>query len=107
MDIKQFREAFENGEDPFACMLDGNQINSVSGVLKSYFRKLAEPLFSETYFDQFMNITSKLRMKSSLIIQNNLLGNSPPPHFLSVKDKKAKSKIFNHIEHLFSNFMNF
>lgn len=75
VDIKQFREAFENGEDPFACMMDGNQINSVSGVLKSYFRKLAEPLFSETYFDQFMNITR----------------NSPPPHFLSVKDKKAKN----------------
>ena len=41
-------------------MMDGNQMNSVAGVLKSYFRKLSEPLFSETYFDQFMNITSKL-----------------------------------------------
>ena len=59
IDIKQFKDAFENGEDPFACMTDGNQINSVSGVLKSYFRKLTEPLFSETYFDQFMNITSE------------------------------------------------
>ena len=35
-------------------------MNSVAGVLKSYFRKLSEPLFPETYFDQFMNITSKL-----------------------------------------------
>jgi len=78
VDIKQFREAFEKGEDPFACMADGNYINSVSGVLKIYFGNLAEPLFSETYFDQFMNITK----------------NSPPPHYLSVKEKNAKSKYF-------------
>jgi len=75
IDIKQFKEAFENGEDPFACMMDGNQINSVSGVLKSYFRKLTEPLFSEAYFDQFMNITR----------------NFAPPHVISVKEKIAKN----------------
>jgi len=75
IDIKQFKDAFENGEDPFACMTDGNQINSVSGVLKSYFRKLTEPLFSETYFDQFMNITR----------------NSAPPHVISVKEKRSKN----------------
>jgi len=57
VDINKFEETFEKGEDPFACMTDGNHINSVSGVLKSYFRKLKEPLFSEEYFDQFMNIT--------------------------------------------------
>jgi len=75
VDIKKFKEAFENGEDPFGCMMDGNHINSVSGILKIFFGNLAEPLFSETYFDQFMNITR----------------NYPPPHFLSVKEKNSKN----------------
>lgn len=48
-------------------MMDGNHINSVSGILKIFFGNLAEPLFSETYFDQFMNITSKLR-KNLLVL---------------------------------------
>ena len=77
IDIKQFKETFENGEDPFACMMDGNQINSVSGVLKSYFRKLTEPLFSEAYFDQFMNITSRETFRQltvhNIFLQETLL----------------------------------
>eukprot|EP00092_Neocalanus_flemingeri_P030544 GFUD01033164.1.p1 GENE.GFUD01033164.1~~GFUD01033164.1.p1 ORF type:complete len:589 (+),score=155.72 GFUD01033164.1:1-1767(+) len=75
VDINKFEGAFENGEDPFACMVDGNQINSVAGVLKSYFRKLNEPLFSEECFDQFMNITR----------------NFAPPHVVSVKQKIDKN----------------
>eukprot|EP00092_Neocalanus_flemingeri_P090614 GFUD01114782.1.p1 GENE.GFUD01114782.1~~GFUD01114782.1.p1 ORF type:complete len:643 (-),score=177.63 GFUD01114782.1:52-1860(-) len=75
VDINKFEGAFENGEDPFACMMDGNQINSVAGVLKSYFRKLNEPLFSEECFDQFMYITR----------------NFAPPHVVSVKQKIDKN----------------
>jgi len=56
-DITKFEEDFEKSRDPFSVMDNGNHLNSVAGVLKSYFRKLEEPLFSETYFDQFMNIT--------------------------------------------------
>ena len=74
-------------------MTDGNQINSVSGVLKSFFRELTEPLFTETYFDQFMNITSNVKYPE--IKPNSRYfhsGNSAPPHVTSVKDKIAKSK---------------
>ena len=41
-------------------MDNANHVNSASGVLKSYFRRLEEALFSETYFDQLMNITSEI-----------------------------------------------
>ena len=58
-DITKFEEDFEKSGDPFSVMDNGNHLNSVAGVLKSYFRKLEEPLFSEAYFDQFMNITSE------------------------------------------------
>ena len=47
MEIDNFREAFEKGEDPLA------------GVLKLYLRELREPLFSVQYFDQFMELASK------------------------------------------------
>ena len=59
-EINNFRESFERGEDPLADMTDGNDINSVSGVLKLYLRELREPIFSVQYFDQFMLLASKL-----------------------------------------------
>ena len=54
-DITKFEESFERGEDPFKHLKNGNQINSVAGVLKSYFRKLSSPLFSAACFDQVGN----------------------------------------------------
>ena len=38
----------------------GNDINSVAGVLKLYLRELREPIFSVQYFDQFMELASRL-----------------------------------------------
>ena len=58
-EINNFRESFERGEDPLADMTDGNDINSVSGVLKLYLRELREPIFSVQYFDQFMELASE------------------------------------------------
>ena len=61
-DITKFEEDFEKSGDPFSEMDNGNHLNSVAGGLKSYFRKLEEPLFSEAYFDQLMNITRETRV---------------------------------------------
>ena len=38
MEINNFREAFERGDDPTADMTDASDINSVAGVLKLYLR---------------------------------------------------------------------
>jgi SLIT-ROBO Rho GTPase activating protein len=60
VEINNFRESFERGEDPLADMTDASDINSVCGVLKLYLRELREPVFSVQYFDQFMDLASKL-----------------------------------------------
>lgn len=59
VEINNFKEAFERGEDPLADMTDASDINSVGGVLKLYLRELREPLFPIIYFDQFMDLASK------------------------------------------------
>ena len=67
-DITKFEEEFEKGCDPFSVMDNANHCHAVAGVLKSYFRRLDEALFSETYFDQLMNITSERRCHISRIL---------------------------------------
>ncbi|CAF1293357.1 unnamed protein product [Rotaria sp. Silwood1] len=54
IDINQFKEAFEKGEDPLVN-ITGRDMNSVAGVLKLYFRELKEPLFARDMFDTFIS----------------------------------------------------
>lgn len=56
MEISNFREGFERGEDPLADTTDASDINSVAGVLKLYLRELREPLFPIIYFDHFVTL---------------------------------------------------
>ena len=67
MEINNFRESFERGDDPLADMTDASDINSVCGVLKLYLRELREPVFSVQYFDQFMDLASKSSSSSFLL----------------------------------------
>jgi SLIT-ROBO Rho GTPase activating protein len=68
VEINNFRESFERGEDPLADMTDASDINSVCGVLKLYLRELREPVFSVQYFDQFMDLASKSYEYCTLLI---------------------------------------
>ena len=56
VEINNFRDGFERGDDPLADVSDASDINSVAGVLKLYLRELREPLFPIVYFDQFMEL---------------------------------------------------
>ncbi|XP_037069231.1 SLIT-ROBO Rho GTPase-activating protein 1-like [Pollicipes pollicipes] len=56
VEINNFRDSFERGEDPLADVSDASDINSVAGVLKLYLRELREPFFPTQYFDQCMEI---------------------------------------------------
>lgn len=56
VEINNFREAFERGEDPLADTTDASDINSVAGVLKLFLRELREPLFPIVYFELFMEL---------------------------------------------------
>ena len=60
VEINNFKDAFERGEDPLADTNDASDINSVAGVLKLYLRELREPLFPIVYFEQFMELARKL-----------------------------------------------
>lgn len=55
LEINEFRNAFERGEDPLADVTDGKDINSVAGVLKLYIRELREALFPPILFDQLIS----------------------------------------------------
>ncbi|XP_071054634.1 SLIT-ROBO Rho GTPase-activating protein 1-like isoform X2 [Onthophagus taurus] len=66
VEINNFREAFEKGEDPLAEMTDSSDINSVAGVLKLYLRELREPLFPIIYFERFMEL-AQLESKREFI----------------------------------------
>ncbi|XP_030756158.1 SLIT-ROBO Rho GTPase-activating protein 1-like isoform X3 [Sitophilus oryzae] len=61
VEINNFREWFERGEDPLADMTDASDINSVAGVFKLYLRELREPLFPIIYFEQFMELAQNKR----------------------------------------------
>lgn len=56
VEISNFREGFERGEDQLADTTDASDINSVAGVLKLYLRELREPLFPIIYFDHFVTL---------------------------------------------------
>lgn len=60
VEINNFKDAFERGEDPLADMTDASDINSVAGVLKLYLRELREPLLPIIYFEHLMELARKL-----------------------------------------------
>lgn len=63
VEISNFREGFERGEDPLADTTDASDINSVAGVLKLYLRELREPLFPIIYFDHFVTLARTCSIK--------------------------------------------
>ncbi|XP_018578862.1 SLIT-ROBO Rho GTPase-activating protein 1-like isoform X3 [Anoplophora glabripennis] len=75
VEINNFREWFERGEDPLADMTDASDINSVAGVLKLYLRELREPLFPIIYFEQFMELAQSKR--EFIGRMKELIGNLP------------------------------
>lgn len=56
------------GEDPLADDQTDQDINSVAGVLKLYFRGLENPLFPKERFLDFISTTSKSPSRESLSV---------------------------------------
>ncbi|XP_063238687.1 SLIT-ROBO Rho GTPase-activating protein 1-like isoform X2 [Bacillus rossius redtenbacheri] len=77
VEINNFRESFERGEDPLADVTDASDINSVAGVLKLYLRELREPLFPIIYFEHFMEL-AQLESKHDFITKMRELIQSLP-----------------------------
>ncbi|XP_005182089.1 SLIT-ROBO Rho GTPase-activating protein 1-like [Musca domestica] len=66
VEITNFKEAFERGEDPLADTTDASDINSVAGVLKLYLRELRVPLFPKFYFESFISI-AEMQTKAEMV----------------------------------------
>ncbi|CAH8483816.1 unnamed protein product [Heterobilharzia americana] len=67
-EINDFKDAFENGDDPLIGIHEPRDINSTAGLLKLYFRELGEPPFPNTIFLELINITRE-RLEISEMIQ--------------------------------------
>ncbi|XP_053963140.1 SLIT-ROBO Rho GTPase-activating protein 1-like isoform X2 [Anastrepha ludens] len=78
VEISNFREAFERGEDPLADTNDASDINSVAGVLKLYLRELREPLFPIVYFEHFVAIAGIHTKEDIITAIRNFLSNLSP-----------------------------
>jgi SLIT-ROBO Rho GTPase activating protein len=61
VEINNFKESFERGDDPLRDVTDASDINSVAGVLKLYLRELREPLFPTVYFEQLIDLARESR----------------------------------------------
>ncbi|XP_022653461.1 SLIT-ROBO Rho GTPase-activating protein 3-like isoform X2 [Varroa destructor] len=99
VEINNFREAFERGEDPLADVSDSSDINSVAGVLKLYLRELREPLFPIFYFDQLMEISQLSSKKEAEFVSRakDVVRNLPRPHFAVLRYLFA---FLNHLSEL-------
>ncbi|KAG7203166.1 hypothetical protein KM043_010278 [Ampulex compressa] len=79
VEINNFREWFERGEDPLADVTDASDINSVAGVLKLYLRELREPLFPIIYFEHLMEL-AQLESKQEFVNKmKELIASLPRP----------------------------
>ncbi|XP_043254153.1 SLIT-ROBO Rho GTPase-activating protein 1-like isoform X2 [Colletes gigas] len=79
VEINNFREWFERGEDPLADVTDASDINSVAGVLKLYLRELREPLFPIIYFEHLMEL-AQLESKQEFVNKmKELISSLPRP----------------------------
>ncbi|XP_015584852.1 SLIT-ROBO Rho GTPase-activating protein 1 isoform X3 [Cephus cinctus] len=79
VEINNFREWFERGEDPLADVTDASDINSVAGVLKLYLRELREPLFPIIYFEHLMEL-AQLESKQDFVLKmKELISSLPRP----------------------------
>ncbi|OQR74079.1 SLIT-ROBO Rho GTPase-activating protein 1-like [Tropilaelaps mercedesae] len=99
VEINNFRESFERGEDPLADVSDSSDINSVAGVLKLYLRELREPLFPIFYFDQLMEISQLSSKKENEFVSRakDVVRNLPRPHFAVLRYLFA---FLNHLSEL-------
>lgn len=77
VEINNFRETFERGDDPLADVSDASDINSVGGVLKLYLRELREPLFPIFYFDQLVDISQVESKKEFIHRVREVVSNLP------------------------------
>ncbi|XP_059352259.1 SLIT-ROBO Rho GTPase-activating protein 1-like isoform X3 [Daphnia carinata] len=94
VEINNFRESFERGEDPLADVTDASDINSVAGVFKLYLRELREPLFPILFFDQFMELAQLASKEDFKTRMREVVQTLPRPVFVVMR------YLFSFLNHL-------
>lgn len=85
VEINNFRESFERGEDPLADVTDASDINSVAGVFKLYLRELREPLFPILFFDQLMELAQLASKEDFKVRMREVVQTLPRPVFIVMR----------------------
>ncbi|BFZ08300.1 hypothetical protein BsWGS_11339 [Bradybaena similaris] len=85
VEINQFKNVFESGEDALADVVDASDINSVAGVLKLYFRELREPLFPLHLFDALVECTREKEMSKRVERIKDLLSGVNRPIWIVMR----------------------
>ncbi|KAM5145760.1 rho GTPase-activating protein 4-like [Mantella aurantiaca] len=75
--VNEIRSAFERGEDPLDSSYTGNDVDSVAGVLKLYFRGLEKPLFPNEMFNDLLNCL-QLETQDRVVHLKKLVLQLPP-----------------------------
>ncbi|CAG5119867.1 unnamed protein product [Candidula unifasciata] len=85
VEISQFKNIFESGEDALADVMDASDINSVAGVLKLYFRELREPLFPLHLFDALVECAREKEMPKRVQRIKDLLSSINRPIWIVMR----------------------
>ncbi|XP_076448200.1 SLIT-ROBO Rho GTPase-activating protein 1-like isoform X3 [Babylonia areolata] len=85
VEINQFKNVFESGEDALVDVMDASDMNSIAGVLKLYFRELREPLFPLHLFDALVECTRENDVQRRLDRIKDLLGTLPRSIFIVMR----------------------
>ncbi|XP_053871130.1 rho GTPase-activating protein 4-like isoform X4 [Malaclemys terrapin pileata] len=104
MRVTEIREAFERGEDPLAGGSYPRDLDSVAGLLKSFFRGLQKPLIPPDVFPELL-VTAQLESPSERISHlRTLLARLPAPVVVVLRYLFA---FLNHVsQHSEENMMN-
>ncbi|XP_069799587.1 rho GTPase-activating protein 4 isoform X3 [Dendropsophus ebraccatus] len=75
--VNEIRSAFERGEDPLDSSYTVNDVDSVAGVLKLYFRGLEKPLFPNEMFNELL-YSLQLEIQDRVPHLKKLVSQLPP-----------------------------
>ncbi|XP_077139763.1 rho GTPase-activating protein 4 isoform X2 [Ranitomeya variabilis] len=75
--VNEIRSAFERGEDRLDSSYTGNDVDSVAGVLKLYFRGLEKPLFPKDMFNELLS-SLQLEIQDRVAHLKKLVAQLPP-----------------------------
>ncbi|XP_073446882.1 rho GTPase-activating protein 4 isoform X3 [Dendrobates tinctorius] len=75
--VNEIRSAFERGEDRLDSSYTGNDVDSVAGVLKLYFRGLEKPLFPKDMFNELLS-SLQLEIQERVAHLKKLVAQLPP-----------------------------